>query len=473
MGGRSASSLTDSARASADLSGKGWRMPSSSPSSPSNGDGGDGRREGEIPTGMRLWQATASWLVAQGQDEMMWGDVLEPQQLTQLLWSLAAMGPPVEAEDLFRRLLGAAIARLGSSSSEAFSALSSRKGLGREVDCQDGDCNAVSVHAIRQLRQVARFVCVVLGWEGVQAAVGGSVEADMLAEPEQATSSSLLHLEVLRLLCRDLAAHDARTEVDDGVYVQDIVLMPKRGSSGSTDPSLPAPLPVIVEVDGPPHFFNNMPRCSRGDHKLKKRILHAQTGHNNGGVVSVTWWEWVSRTRTQRTRMMVRKMVEVGVIDPSLYLGGVASLSWEEDVEEEEQDFEDSMTFDEEEEEDEEWMSDESEEDQDEARGPSGSGVIQAKTLSLLQRKQHKPQSMITWGKESGGPLNISPTPLQSSTPRIESEEESYLWSLTVLQLKDRLREKAMPVSGVKAALVARLMEAPVMEAEGRKDAPR
>jgi len=45
--------------------------------------------------------------------------------------------------------------------------------------------------------------------------------------------------------------------------------------------------------------------------------------------VSVTWWEWVSRTRTQRTRMMVRKMVEVGVIDPSLYLGGVASLSWE------------------------------------------------------------------------------------------------------------------------------------------------
>ena len=27
--------------------------------------------------------------------------------------------------------------------------------------------------------------------------------------------------------------------------------------------------------------------------------------------------------------MMVRKMVEVGVLDPSLYLGGVASLSWE------------------------------------------------------------------------------------------------------------------------------------------------
>jgi hypothetical protein len=55
--------------------------------------------------------------------------------------------------------------------------------------------------------------------------------------------------------------------VDDGVYVQDIVLMPK--TSSSSDPSLPPSLPVIVEVDGPPHFFNNMPRRSRGDHKLK------------------------------------------------------------------------------------------------------------------------------------------------------------------------------------------------------------
>jgi len=42
--------------------------------------------------------------------------------------------------------------------------------------------------------QVARFVCVVLGWEGVQAAVGGCAEADKLAEPEQPTSSSLLHM---------------------------------------------------------------------------------------------------------------------------------------------------------------------------------------------------------------------------------------------------------------------------------------
>lgn len=75
--------------------------------------------------------------------------------------------------------------------------------------------------------------------------------------------------------------------------------------------SAPSWLPVIVEVDGPPHFFNNMPRRSRGDHRLKTRILRAQTGRSNGGVVAVTWWEWVSRTRTQRAKMLVRKMVEV------------------------------------------------------------------------------------------------------------------------------------------------------------------
>ena len=41
--------------------------------------------------------------------------------------------------------------------------------------------------------------------------------------------------------------------------------------------------------------------------------------------------------------------------------------------------------------------------------------------------------------------------------------------------MRDLLREKAMPVSGVKAALVARLMmeEGPVREEEGREEAPR
>lgn len=149
------------------------------------------------------------------------------------------MGPPVEAEGLFRRLLGSAIARLGSPStslSAASSAGSSLAGKGRAVDCEDGDCNVVPVHALRQLRQVrwrtggqdqgpgekkflkpcrgvlmvfilgvfcpapfscrqvARFVEVVLGWEGVEMAVGGSPEADKLDEPEQPTASSLLHM---------------------------------------------------------------------------------------------------------------------------------------------------------------------------------------------------------------------------------------------------------------------------------------
>jgi hypothetical protein len=229
---------------------------SSSSSSRSRGKG----KKGKVPTGARLWVATDEWLVAQGQGENRWGDVLEPQQLTQLLWSLAAMGPPIEAEGLFRRLLGAAVARLGPGSSSSSSSStttsstsggSAQRGRGQghndeeEEEEEDGRREdgpgaragaGVSSHALRQLRQVARFAELVLGWAGVQAAVGcGGPEGEAaeagvgagIAEPEQPTSSSMLHMEVLRLMARDLRAHDARVEVDDGVYVQDIVLMPR------------------------------------------------------------------------------------------------------------------------------------------------------------------------------------------------------------------------------------------------------
>jgi hypothetical protein len=78
MGGDAADAITD-------LSGLDWRAPSSTSPSSSGGDrgreGGKGRRE---PTGQRLWTSTAAWLVAQGQGETRWGDVLEPQQLTQV-----------------------------------------------------------------------------------------------------------------------------------------------------------------------------------------------------------------------------------------------------------------------------------------------------------------------------------------------------------------------------------------------------
>ena len=243
------------------------------------GAGTTGMRR-SAPMGARLWAATDEWLVAQGQGEHRWGDVLEPQQLTQLLWSLAAMGPPIEAEGLFRRLLGAAVARLGShrfdchdddgeveaearggssnrnSRSSGNNRRSSPRGqgkLGSENGATagggpgTGSGSGVSLHAVRQLRQVARFAELVLGWEGVQAAVGavpsGSADVAFVGDeshvgPEQPTSSSMLHMEVLRLMARDLRAHDARTEVDDGVYVQDIVLLP-----------LPRPVRVCWMVD--------------------------------------------------------------------------------------------------------------------------------------------------------------------------------------------------------------------------------
>ncbi len=303
--GRSPGARADAAKAATDLSGMAWRLldevkaesprlkeelgelgaegeeeggkegqggafamaaaalSSSSSSSPAAaaaaaaGFGGRGRRQAKAPTGARLWAATDEWLVAQGQGENRWGDVLEPQQLTQLLWSLAAMGPPLEAENLFRRLLGAAVARMGPdgmgkgssagagarTGASSSSSSSGQQRNGRGKDAEDGGSSGgsgeVSLHALRQLRQVARFAELVLGWQGVQAAVGwvsssdrggggGDAAADeAMAAPEQPTSSSMLHMEVLRLMARDLRAHDARVEVDDGVYVQDIMLLPR------------------------------------------------------------------------------------------------------------------------------------------------------------------------------------------------------------------------------------------------------
>lgn len=115
------------------------------------------------------------------------------------------------------------------------------------------------------------------------------------------------------------------------------------------------------------------------------------------------------------------------------------------------------------------YSDDENDEDSEAAAG----GLIQAKARSLLQQKQERPQSMIIWGREDGGHVYNAPSStrlsLEGLGARIESDEESFLWSLTVPELKAKLREKCLPVSGVKAALVSRLMD--VLEAveEGGK----
>ena len=84
----------------------------------------------------------------------------------------------------------------------------------------------------------------------------------------------------------------------------------------------------------------------------------------------------------------------------------------------------------------------------DEAEDDPGSSKIQARTASLLSHKQAQPSSMITWGKEDGGHLYNPPSQRREEQlkARVESEEESHLWSLTVLQLREQLREQALPV---------------------------
>lgn len=68
---------------------------------------------------------------------------------------------------------------------------------------------------------------------------------------------------------------------DDG-YVLDIVVKP----------SQPGLLPVVLEVDGPHHFFRNEPRCPMGFTRFKHNMLTA-CKRQWAAVASVSQLEWM------------------------------------------------------------------------------------------------------------------------------------------------------------------------------------
>ena len=75
---------------------------------------------------------------------------------------------------------------------------------------------------------------------------------------------------------------DFEEEVDDGVFFYDMLVQPR-------DPA--GRLPVVVEVDGSPHFFVNVKNRALRDTEFKRRIVRAQTG-TFAGLVSVPFFKW-------------------------------------------------------------------------------------------------------------------------------------------------------------------------------------
>lgn len=105
--------------------------------------------------------------------------------------------------------------------------------------------------------------------------------ADARRSSSRAPTVSALQQEV-SLALEALGLAGLMLEVDDeGVFQYDFVVDPASAGAGKTvkkaSASSPLPLlPVVVEVDGSPHFFVNDLQQPLGDTRFKRRLVRAQ-----------------------------------------------------------------------------------------------------------------------------------------------------------------------------------------------------
>jgi hypothetical protein len=87
-----------------------------------------------------------------------------------------------------------------------------------------------------------------------------------------------------------------------GVLSVDALIMPPKGEGSGL-------APVAVEVDGPPHFFNNHTREPTGSTLFKRRLMDlAVLRCEVGGWVSVPYWEWDARKGDAGRQELLRKI---------------------------------------------------------------------------------------------------------------------------------------------------------------------
>lgn len=123
---------------------------------------------------------------------------------------------------------------------------------------------------------------------------------------------SALHQEVMAALRAAGARFAAEQEAGDGgVFSLDVVLEPEPGASR----------PVVLEVDGPTHYFADDPGVFTGDTVFKQRLLAAERAEEDGGgprwgaVLSVALWEWQSAgpRRRDKIALIERKLASAGL----------------------------------------------------------------------------------------------------------------------------------------------------------------
>ncbi|GAB5037611.1 type iii effector protein [Nannochloropsis oceanica] len=123
--------------------------------------------------------------------------------------------------------------------------------------------------------------------------------SDEEGEDRDGIITSPIQLEVEHVL-RELG-FPCKGEVHWGPFSLDLLVFPppphEGGATSSSPPSSSSSsklaLPLVLEVDGASHFFQNLnPRTPRGHTVLKRRILEGLVGKLWGGVVVLTTEEW-------------------------------------------------------------------------------------------------------------------------------------------------------------------------------------
>ena len=125
---------------------------------------------------------------------------------------------------------------------------------------------------------------------------------------------SALHQEVMAVLEGEGVGFAAEQEDSDGVFSLDIVLVPSSKQSSSKKKAV---LPVVMEVDGPTHYFMNEPTMLTGDTVFKRRMLMepAKQQLRWGAVLSLTLWEWQEAGPRQQDKVALvrRKLAAEGM----------------------------------------------------------------------------------------------------------------------------------------------------------------
>jgi hypothetical protein len=113
-------------------------------------------------------------------------------------------------------------------------------------------------------------------------------------------SSSSFHLQVLEVLEKELGL-ECESEVKDEAYTLDIVIRPPDGG-----------LPVVMEVDGPYHFYKNRDSEPMGFTVFKHRMLTFRADRWRA-LISLPHHEWYGKTGNARRDLLIAKLAIAGV----------------------------------------------------------------------------------------------------------------------------------------------------------------